>query len=183
MDMDFAIHRPLVRSQAASYPISVRRVAVLLSLPSDATSRGRPCESLALHLHQVVQGTFTPKLSNMLSTRWPRSFLDLGEPIYELPGISTSQAPPVETVTTNDPENKQRMFEYQGLRPFSNRLPQDRRSWATRLPTCSSYLSMQRAAPAGSTSPAVADSRSSRNCFRHNPPPYPRSFPSLWTTR
>jgi NAD(P)-dependent dehydrogenase (short-subunit alcohol dehydrogenase family) len=41
------------------------------TLPSDATSRGRPCVSLALHLHQVVQGTCTPKLSNMLGTRWP----------------------------------------------------------------------------------------------------------------
>src|SRR6516164_1145568 len=41
------------------------------TLPSDAASRRRPCASLALHLHQIVQGTCTPKLSNMLGTRWP----------------------------------------------------------------------------------------------------------------
>ncbi len=28
----------------------------------------RPCASLALHLHQVVQGTFTPKLLSMPGT-------------------------------------------------------------------------------------------------------------------
>jgi len=32
-------------------------------------SRRRPCGSRALHLHQVVWGTCTPWLSNMLGTR------------------------------------------------------------------------------------------------------------------
>src|SRR5262249_53958859 len=43
------------------------------TLLSDAASRRRPCASLALHLHQLVQGTCTPKLSNMLGTRLNRS--------------------------------------------------------------------------------------------------------------
>src|SRR6266704_4189798 len=36
------------------------------TLPSDPTSRRRPCVSLSLHLYQVVKRTFTSKLSNML---------------------------------------------------------------------------------------------------------------------
>jgi hypothetical protein len=32
-------------------------------------ARSRPCGELSLHLHQVVKGTFTPKLSNMLGTQ------------------------------------------------------------------------------------------------------------------
>jgi hypothetical protein len=36
------------------------------TLPSDPTSRRRPCASLSLHLYQVVKRTFTSKLSNML---------------------------------------------------------------------------------------------------------------------
>src|SRR5258708_29854475 len=37
-------------------------------LLSDPASRRRPCASLALHLHQVGQGTCTPKLSDMFGT-------------------------------------------------------------------------------------------------------------------
>jgi hypothetical protein len=36
------------------------------TLPSDPTSRRRPCASLSLHLYQVVKRTFTSKLSNVL---------------------------------------------------------------------------------------------------------------------
>ncbi|WP_216674243.1 hypothetical protein, partial [Paraburkholderia madseniana] len=36
------------------------------TLPSDPASRRRPCVSLALHHHQVGQGTCTPKLLRML---------------------------------------------------------------------------------------------------------------------
>ena len=39
------------------------------TLPSDTASRRRPCASLGLHLHQVVQGTFTLKPPNMLGTQ------------------------------------------------------------------------------------------------------------------
>src|SRR3954467_14756879 len=39
------------------------------TLPSDGPSRFRPCALLVLHLHQVAQGTFTPKLSDMSDTQ------------------------------------------------------------------------------------------------------------------
>src|SRR5208282_3946337 len=39
------------------------------TLPSDGPSRFRPCASLVLHLHQVAQGTFTPRLLDMPSTQ------------------------------------------------------------------------------------------------------------------
>src|SRR6266567_9008222 len=35
------------------------------TLPSDLTSRRRPCASLSLHLYQVVKRTYTSKLSYM----------------------------------------------------------------------------------------------------------------------
>ena len=38
------------------------------TLPSDPASRQRPCASLVLHLHQVEQGTYTPKQINMPGT-------------------------------------------------------------------------------------------------------------------
>src|SRR5208282_551777 len=55
------------------------------TLPSDGPSRFRPCASLVLHLHQVAQGTFTPRLLDVPSTqgarrrlrRWPLATLDL----------------------------------------------------------------------------------------------------------
>jgi hypothetical protein len=43
------------------YPVLVHRTASSLSLPSDDTSRCRPCDSLALHLHQVGRRTCTSK--------------------------------------------------------------------------------------------------------------------------
>ncbi len=42
------------------------------TLPSDSSSRFCPCASLVLHLHQVAQGTFTPKLSDMSDTQGAR---------------------------------------------------------------------------------------------------------------
>src|SRR5437588_7781797 len=39
------------------------------TLPSDGPSRFRPCALLVLHLHQVAQGTCTPKLSDMSDTQ------------------------------------------------------------------------------------------------------------------
>src|SRR6202162_1681455 len=46
------------------------------TLPSDPTSRRRPCASLSLHLYPVVNRTFTSKLSNMLGV--PKKGLPLG---------------------------------------------------------------------------------------------------------
>src|SRR3954463_7901563 len=73
MDEDFAVSRPLVRPGLPHIRFLFVRSRFRSTLPSDPASRRRPCASLALHLHQVVQGTFTPRLSNMLGTRLNRS--------------------------------------------------------------------------------------------------------------
>src|SRR5215216_3549548 len=77
MDEDFAVSRPLVRPGLP--PIRFLFVGSRLrsTLPSDPASRRRPCASLALHLHQVVQGTCTPRLSNMLGTQLNRFAVEL----------------------------------------------------------------------------------------------------------
>ena len=72
MDMDFAVSRPLVRPGLPRIRFLFVRSRLCSTLPSDPASRRRPCASLALHLHQVVQGTCTPRLSNMLGTRLNR---------------------------------------------------------------------------------------------------------------
>src|SRR4051812_30158941 len=69
MDKDFAVSRPLVRPGLPHIRFLFVRSRLRSTLPSDPASRRRPCASLALHLHQVVQGTCTPRLSNMLGTR------------------------------------------------------------------------------------------------------------------
>jgi hypothetical protein len=68
MDMDFAVSSQLVRHRMPQIRFLYIGSYVCSSLPSDPASRRRPCASLLLHLHQVVEGTFTPKLSNMLGT-------------------------------------------------------------------------------------------------------------------
>jgi hypothetical protein len=68
MDMDFVAHGPLVRPGLPSIRFLFVGSRVCSTLLLDGTSRGRPCASLALRLHQAVQGTFTPKLLNMLDT-------------------------------------------------------------------------------------------------------------------
>ena len=73
MDRDFAVSRPLVRPGLPHIRFLFVRSRFGSTLLSDAISRRRPCASLALHLHQVVRGTRTPKLSNMLGTRLNRS--------------------------------------------------------------------------------------------------------------
>ena len=73
MDMDFAVSRPLVRPGLPHIRFLFVRSRLCSTLPSDPASRRRPCASLTLHLHQVVQGTCTPRLSNMLGTRLNRS--------------------------------------------------------------------------------------------------------------
>src|SRR5262249_5472681 len=72
MDMDFAVSRPLVRPGLPHIRFLFVRSRFGSTLLSGAISRRRPCASLALHLHQVVRGTCTPKLSNMLGTRLNR---------------------------------------------------------------------------------------------------------------
>src|SRR5215475_5707587 len=73
MDEDFAVSRPLVRPGLPHIRFLFVRSRFWSTLLSDVASRRRPCASLALLLHQVVQGTCTPKLSNMLGTRLNRS--------------------------------------------------------------------------------------------------------------
>src|SRR5271157_4854427 len=69
MDMGFAIIRPLARHRMPHIRFLFIGSRVCSTLLSDPASRRRRCASLSLHLHQVVKGTFTPKLSNMLGTR------------------------------------------------------------------------------------------------------------------
>ena len=68
MDMDFAVKCLLIRPELPHIRFLFVGSRLRSTLPSDATSRCRPCASLALHLHQVVQETFTPRLPNMPST-------------------------------------------------------------------------------------------------------------------
>ena len=72
MDRDFAVSCPLVRPGLPRIRFLFVRSRFCSTLLSDIASRRHPCASLALHLHQVVQGTCTPKLSNMLGTQLNR---------------------------------------------------------------------------------------------------------------
>jgi hypothetical protein len=69
MDMGFAIICPLARHRLPQIRFLYIGSYVCSTLLSDASSRLRPCASLSLHLHQVVKGTSTPELSNMLGTQ------------------------------------------------------------------------------------------------------------------
>jgi hypothetical protein len=69
MEMGFAIRRPLARHHLPLIRFLFIGSRFCSTLPSDPPSPERPCASLSLHLHRVVKGTFTPKLSNMLGTR------------------------------------------------------------------------------------------------------------------
>src|SRR5881227_298784 len=100
MDMDFAVSRPLVRPGLPHIRFLFVRSRLCSTLPSDPASRRRPCASLALHLHQVVQGTCTPKLSSMLGTRPGRRGRTDGHPEHAAgttswrvsPGLSDAPA-------------------------------------------------------------------------------------------
>jgi hypothetical protein len=76
MDMDFAVRCPLVRHWRllSGFCPSTRTFAprFLQTSPHDDS----PCALLALHLHQVGQGTFTPKLLSMPSTQRSRRAAD-----------------------------------------------------------------------------------------------------------
>src|SRR6266852_3467962 len=69
MDMDFATSCPLVRPALPHIRFLFVGSRLCSTLPSDSPSRFRPCALLVLHLHQVAQGTFTPKLSDMSDTQ------------------------------------------------------------------------------------------------------------------
>ena len=69
MDRGFAVSCPLARHRMPRIRFLYIGSHVCSTLLSDAPSRLRPCVSLSLHLHQVVKGTCTPELSNMLGTQ------------------------------------------------------------------------------------------------------------------
>ena len=69
MEMDFANGCPLVRPALPRIRFLFVGSRLCSTLPSDSPSRFCPCVSLVLHLHQVAQGTFTPKLSDMSDTQ------------------------------------------------------------------------------------------------------------------
>ena len=68
MDLDFVVISRLVRRRMPRIRFLSIGSRLCFTLPSDPASRRRPCASLGLHLHQVVQGTFTLKLPSMLGT-------------------------------------------------------------------------------------------------------------------
>src|SRR5258707_9741667 len=77
MDMGFAVMCPLARHRRPRIRflfIGSRLCSALLSGPASRRVLFHPCASLCLHLHQVVKGTFTLKLSNMLGTKKRRDF-------------------------------------------------------------------------------------------------------------
>ena len=69
MDRDFAITCPLVRPRRPRIRFLFIGSRLGSTLLSDPASRRHPCASLSLHLHQVVKGTCTLKLSSMLGTQ------------------------------------------------------------------------------------------------------------------
>src|SRR5438045_4960172 len=69
MDLDLATSCPLVRPALPRIRFLFVGSRLCSTLPSDGPSRFRPCALLVLHLHQVAQGTFTPKLSDMSDTQ------------------------------------------------------------------------------------------------------------------
>jgi hypothetical protein len=68
MDMGFIVICRLARHRMPRIWFLYIGSRLCSALLSDPPSPGRPCASLSLHLHQVVKGTFTPELSNMLGT-------------------------------------------------------------------------------------------------------------------
>jgi hypothetical protein len=68
MDMDFAIPCPLVRPGLPHIRFPFVGSRFCSTLPSDGPSRFRPCALLVLHLHQVAQGTCTPRTPDMPGT-------------------------------------------------------------------------------------------------------------------
>ena len=72
MDTDFAVSCPLVR-RSRLIPGFCPSTRTFASRFFQTSPRGDSlCVSLALHLHQVGQGTFTPKLLSMPSTQLRR---------------------------------------------------------------------------------------------------------------
>src|SRR5580658_3403522 len=84
MDMGFAVACPLARHRMPQIRFLYIDSYVCSTLLLDPTSRRRPCASLLLHLHQVVEGTYTPELSNMLGTQEKGAGLATGPLLVDL---------------------------------------------------------------------------------------------------
>ena len=70
MDMGLSVISPLARLGMPCIQFLFVGSRLCSTLLSDTLSRDKcPCVSLRLHLHQVGEGTFTPKLVNMPSTQ------------------------------------------------------------------------------------------------------------------
>jgi len=72
MDKGFAVSCPIARHRRPHIRflfIGSHLCSTLLSGPASRRVLFHPCASLWLHLHQVVKGTFTLELSNMLGTQ------------------------------------------------------------------------------------------------------------------
>ena len=69
MDLNFVVISRLVRHRMPRIRFLSIGSRHCSTLPSHSASRRRPCVVLGLDLHQVVQGTFTLKLPNMLGTQ------------------------------------------------------------------------------------------------------------------
>jgi hypothetical protein len=69
MDMGFAVISQFARHRMPLIRFLYIGSRLCSTLPSDPPSPEHPCASLLLHLHQIVEGTLTPKLSNMLGTQ------------------------------------------------------------------------------------------------------------------
>ena len=64
--MQVRLTRP---TDTALYPILVHRLEDSIHASFNPASRLNLCASLVLHLHQVEQGTYTPKQINMPGTQ------------------------------------------------------------------------------------------------------------------
>ena len=93
MDMGFAVSCPLARHRMPLIRFLYIGSYVCSTLLSDPASRRRRCASLSLHLHQVVKGTFTPKLSNMLGTQQNGPALGWAVSIELIPATTDSPIP------------------------------------------------------------------------------------------
>src|SRR5258705_2885858 len=101
MDMDFATSCPLVRPALPHIRFLFVGSRLCSRLPSDGSSRFRPCALLVLHLHQVAQGTFTPKLSDMSDTQPPKSAEPLALKGAERLAILAGRQRPIKGVVTD----------------------------------------------------------------------------------
>src|SRR3979490_1494995 len=84
MDMDFATSCPLVRPALPHIRFLFVGSRLCATLPSDSPSRFCPCALLVLHLHQVAQGTCTPRtVGHVRHTGRPR-----GPPLTRLKALT-----------------------------------------------------------------------------------------------